>query len=274
MTVGVGSGAGGNCCATYYGAPGINPQRETELFLVGKHFSVHETRVLVGNQNCEFSLISREVMRVLVPSGVQTVDEIIPGTNCFRKAVHVNLATPYGVTSNLSVPAVMPAACPLSAFAWSRTEIPMAVTYLTTPVPMQSIRTYTVPLTGILSSRPHSIAVRNPQFARPVSKPVLTYTVRFDDDHISQADVGVYEVRAVYDQEGQQYVIDGAAYATFLRQIIGDLPAFLNTNYPTDDPPSVMDLRITGQLNDDSGTARVTVGTVTGEVHILLRTGR
>src|SRR5262249_23320050 len=32
----------------WYGEPGIRPDRETTLFLVGDHFSVHQTRVVAG----------------------------------------------------------------------------------------------------------------------------------------------------------------------------------------------------------------------------------
>jgi hypothetical protein len=34
----------------WYGAPGINPNDETNLFLVGDNFSVHQTRVIVGGR--------------------------------------------------------------------------------------------------------------------------------------------------------------------------------------------------------------------------------
>jgi hypothetical protein len=34
----------------WYGAPGINPNGDTSLFLVGDNFSVHQTRVLIGGQ--------------------------------------------------------------------------------------------------------------------------------------------------------------------------------------------------------------------------------
>src|SRR5690606_22246353 len=42
----------------FYGEPGIDPARETVLYLVGNNFSVHETRVLAGNRVCDFRLLS------------------------------------------------------------------------------------------------------------------------------------------------------------------------------------------------------------------------
>src|SRR5204863_221574 len=32
----------------YYGEPGVKPDEETDLFLIGDHFSVHQTRVVAG----------------------------------------------------------------------------------------------------------------------------------------------------------------------------------------------------------------------------------
>ena len=106
----------------FYGAPGVSLDSCTELFLVGKNFSVHETEVIVGNRKCETTLLSRDVMRVLGPQGVQTVvcrrsaaskespcasclSGLPCGADCYE-AVEVHLATPYGVSGKLVIPAV------------------------------------------------------------------------------------------------------------------------------------------------------------------------
>ncbi len=57
----------------WYGAPGIDPSATTSLFLIGKGFSVHDTRVVVGGKPARFRLLSREIMQVEVPAGVATV---------------------------------------------------------------------------------------------------------------------------------------------------------------------------------------------------------
>ena len=57
----------------WYGSPGIDPAGTTSLFLIGKGFSVHDTSVIAGGTPARFSLISREVLRVDVPPGVQTI---------------------------------------------------------------------------------------------------------------------------------------------------------------------------------------------------------
>lgn len=56
----------------FYGVPGIDRSKSTELLLVGNHFSVHDTRILAGNKMCEGKMLSRQVMQVTIPPGVQS----------------------------------------------------------------------------------------------------------------------------------------------------------------------------------------------------------
>ncbi|NLS92640.1 MAG: hypothetical protein GXX96_10830 [Planctomycetaceae bacterium] len=94
----------------WYGAPGINLHDATTMFLVGDGFSVHDTRVIAGGQPIAFQLISRQLMQVEIPTGLQVltrgrsepsgkVDPEEP-----QDVVDVHLATPYGVSSHLLVP--------------------------------------------------------------------------------------------------------------------------------------------------------------------------
>ncbi|MFM7108128.1 MAG: hypothetical protein ACKOZU_05940 [Planctomycetaceae bacterium] len=57
----------------WYGAPGIDTDAATTLFLVGKGFSVHDTSVIAGGLPCRFTLVSREVLRVEVPPGARSI---------------------------------------------------------------------------------------------------------------------------------------------------------------------------------------------------------
>jgi hypothetical protein len=59
--------------AGWYGAPGVDPAAGTTLFLLGKGFSVHDTRVIAGGRPARFRLLSREVIEVEIPPGVQTL---------------------------------------------------------------------------------------------------------------------------------------------------------------------------------------------------------
>jgi len=56
----------------WYGGPGIDPAGTTTLFLIGKGFSVHDTRVIAGGRPAAFRLVSRDVLEVEIPPGVQT----------------------------------------------------------------------------------------------------------------------------------------------------------------------------------------------------------
>jgi hypothetical protein len=98
----------------WYGGPGIVPDGKTSLFLVGDHFSVHQTRVVVGGvslssdvadplatpavspSGLQVELLSRQVLRVTVPGGCQPKNGFID----------IHVATPYGVSASLAVPVV------------------------------------------------------------------------------------------------------------------------------------------------------------------------
>lgn len=71
----------------------------TTLFLVGDNFSVHDTKVIAGGVCIpNVRLISREIMRVTIPSCVNKVN--VDGD----EYVAIYASTPYGVTNHLHVP--------------------------------------------------------------------------------------------------------------------------------------------------------------------------
>ncbi|MFM8414657.1 MAG: hypothetical protein ACKOCX_08025 [Planctomycetota bacterium] len=57
----------------WYGAAGIDPAATTSLFLIGKGASIHDTQVIAGGRPVRFELLGRDVIRVDVPGGVQTL---------------------------------------------------------------------------------------------------------------------------------------------------------------------------------------------------------
>lgn len=74
----------------------------TTLFLVGDHFSVHDTKVIAGDRCIsDVTLLSRQIMRVTIPGDV--IPNVIEGI----PYVDVHVATPYGVTSHLHIPYVL-----------------------------------------------------------------------------------------------------------------------------------------------------------------------
>ena len=70
----------------WYGAPGIDPTAVTSLFLIGKGFSVHDTRVIAGGRPARFRLLSREIIQVDIPSGAATVPWLPPTVSTARSA--------------------------------------------------------------------------------------------------------------------------------------------------------------------------------------------
>jgi hypothetical protein len=71
----------------------------TTVFLVGDNFSVHDTKVIAGGVCIpHVQLVSRQIMRVTIPSCVNTV--VVDG----EEYVAVYAATPYGITNHLHVP--------------------------------------------------------------------------------------------------------------------------------------------------------------------------
>jgi hypothetical protein len=70
----------------WYGAPGIDPTAVTSLFLIGKGFSVHDTRVIAGGRPARFRLLSREIIQVDIPSGAATVRWLPPTVSTARSA--------------------------------------------------------------------------------------------------------------------------------------------------------------------------------------------
>jgi hypothetical protein len=83
----------------WYGIPGINPSAMTSMFLTGDGFSVQGTRVIAGGRPVEFRLLSRQVMEVRIPPGVQVVMN-----KEFDPFVDVHVATPYGISQHLMIP--------------------------------------------------------------------------------------------------------------------------------------------------------------------------
>jgi hypothetical protein len=57
----------------WYGAPGVDPAANTTLFLVGKGFSVLDTKVIAGGRPARFHVVSRDLMEVEVPAGAMPI---------------------------------------------------------------------------------------------------------------------------------------------------------------------------------------------------------
>lgn len=100
----------------FYGAPGFKEGADTTVFVVGKHLSVTNTKVIAGNQTVDPTLISREVMQITIPAGARVEKRLCEPRaqhqpcpcdgDCNDRYVEIRVATPYGVSSPLLVPVV------------------------------------------------------------------------------------------------------------------------------------------------------------------------
>ena len=114
----------------FYGLPGVHAGKDTILFLVGNNFSVHDTTVLAGNREVDFSLISRQVMRVTIPADVATMDrfQCAQRTRCedSQHVVDVHIATPYGVSQHLEIPVIDDSVQVVPGYRWTRPGLSVA----------------------------------------------------------------------------------------------------------------------------------------------------
>lgn len=94
----------------WYGAPGYNRMRPTRMFLAGDNFSISQSRLIVGNHEIPFRLLSRQIMEVTLPPGLP----ILRDKNLYKKEMNeqydgyldAHIATPYGVSGHLLIPVV------------------------------------------------------------------------------------------------------------------------------------------------------------------------
>jgi hypothetical protein len=159
----------------WYGSPSINPCQYTTLFLVGNHFSVHQTKVIAGGQevwsglntstgnNGTSEMLSREVIKVVIPPNPQLVG------NAQQKFVDVHLATPYGVSQHLLIPVCGAASqsCP-AAVATPPTPPPAPAAI---PAPMSPPTTVVVPQGTNVTAPAGTPVITTPSPAVPPSTP-------------------------------------------------------------------------------------------------------
>ena len=94
----------------WYGAPGYNRMRPTRMFLAGDNFSISQSRLIVGNHEIPFRLLSRQIMEVTLPPGLTYLrDENLSEkeeNDLYDGYVDAHIATPYGVSGHLLIPVV------------------------------------------------------------------------------------------------------------------------------------------------------------------------
>ena len=143
----------------WYGEPGIDTTRETTLFLIGDHFSVHETKVIAGGQPVKYELLSRQVMQVVIPAGVNV--ETFKDGDKERAVVDIHVATPYGVSPHLKVDVVSPkpaAAAPTPAPAVYSVKSEANVLQIQYYLKRQPDKSYKIEFVKAIARNPLAIA--------------------------------------------------------------------------------------------------------------------
>jgi hypothetical protein len=102
----------------WYGSPGYDrSSNSSTFFLIGDNLSVHQTKVVIGNKLAEYKLISRQVMMVTVAGGLPIVEDerlqkmheslgLSPDSQSYSGFLDCHIATPYGVSGQLLIPAL------------------------------------------------------------------------------------------------------------------------------------------------------------------------
>jgi len=233
--------------AGWYGAPGVDPAAGTTLFLIGKGFSVHDTRVIAGGRPARYRLLSREVIEVEVPPGVQTIGrgsgaacagarmrrppialashaEPLPAPAAVRPTafacherefVDVHLATPYGVTSHLLVPVArrpdgLEAGCGPAIAESNTLRLSFTVGKAT------GTRTEAARVDEFFAADADRIEIRAPEVFVPPAGGALQFVLR---DETSGATAAVFSFGPLaFDARAGGYVIAGGD----LRNFVGD----------------------------------------------------
>ncbi|MEZ5941083.1 MAG: hypothetical protein R3C18_06810 [Planctomycetaceae bacterium] len=243
----------------YYGEPAIDPTQNTTLFLVGNHFSVHDTHVLAGHRNCEFSLVSREVMKLEIPAGVKTATSLEVGTDCEHEYVDVHVATPYGVSSHLHIPVVQKEKCVEPELGWAATEIPLLFRYTKPNADSLKIEDF-----DILAANVREIAISAPPYGTAANLALNVDVVV----NANRATIGVASFKAAAPfatvplrKDRKQYVVSGPAFGDFVKTVRDGIQTLL-AKTPEAEIPKTLDLEVLGfETNGEP---------VKGSLHIVL----
>ncbi len=155
----------------WYGSPSINPSGQTTVFLVGNHFSVHQTRVIAGGQEVtDREMLSRQVMKAVIPP-----NPLLLGDPCQGYFVDVHLATPYGVTQHLLIPVCKaPGEAAPRGPVWSPAAIDLAFAY-------SGVGINALPPGSDPGTRPRTLVIQidalDPKY------PVADVTLKFDNPY-------------------------------------------------------------------------------------------
>ena len=217
----------------WYGSPSINPKAPTTLFLVGNHFSVHQTRVIAGGQDVgTVELLSRQVMKAVIPA-----NPILLGSD--QNFVDIQLATPYGVTQHLLVPVCIPpdptdgSVSAVKGVAWKAATFEVAFVYSGVGIAAPPAGQAAAAATATTDQPSYNFSPPNLLLQQgdvdPAKYPTVAVTFKFD----KQYGVDPIVLTATFNATQKGYVLSGADLAAHLFTTFG--PKF---GPETTNPPS------------------------------------
>jgi hypothetical protein len=256
----------------WYGAPGINPQEPTKLFLVGDHFSVHDTECTAGGQQVGVQLLSRQIMEVTIPPGVQTIRSAAdnslyppatPSTTPKDGLVAVHIATPYGVSSTLEIPLVS-RVVGAQNFRWDPQNY--AANYRWSVQPASGGGSPTASIVASFPMLPNQMTITVPPnaFAAMSQKADLFFT---DEGNRS---MGTQSVTLALDPQSRRYVIAGSDFQALQTNLAAAIPKLFpsKNNQPPQFPPSVT-VKVFARFSSTDNS--IQLPTIEGSAYIYIR---
>ncbi len=248
----------------FYGAPGVDPNLPTELFLVGDNFSIHDTHLLAGNAKVKFKLLSREVMQATIPPGVRIEPRLCKPRvttypcnedGCNDPYVELRLATPYGVSTALHVPVVTGSSVVLPNIQWERES--SKVTYRWSLDAKKSIQVLNA---DMLAASPHQFVLdfpanywnANSKASIELNFSSMTPAVAGDPPFAPPVILGAASVI------GGKRIVTANEFGTLHRAI---RDAVIGSLAGKSEPPSDFDVRVTakGTITDETATPKISI---------------
>lgn len=204
----------------WYGSPGINPNATTVMYFVGDGFSVHGTHVIAGGRTVPYKLISRQLMEVQIPTGLQVLRRGAPGEEGqFDEVVDVHIATPYGVSGHLAVPVAKEGAALTSSpteIAWIPGAKLKLSALVTTPKPMASppVNDVSVSVDKFFTVNSPQLAIQFPLVSATPINPKFQIFIR---DDVTNTDLGSFEIQGLaFDARSNEFHISANTLELFV----------------------------------------------------------
>ncbi|MEY3173465.1 MAG: hypothetical protein RLZZ436_1379 [Planctomycetota bacterium] len=229
----------------WFGEPGAQAGEVTRVFLIGSNFSVTGTRVIAGNTTVEHTLLSREVMEVVIPA-----DALADA----QGNIDIHVATPYGVSQHLQIqPSPPPAALPRLSWGapvqkiihrWKQGDAGNAASWTVEGDPM-------------LPEGPWEIAVCLPPETRSNAPVPAEVTLNLTISHNTGNGQTVLSAAPFsglkYSPDRHAYILEGAAFLGLHSDLRTKLVSRLKSLSRKPQPPGTLNLQLTGFITPKEG---------------------